>query len=75
LTIPEHNVSSIPSLGIAGEDRELVTDESAARLVKAGGRLVQHARYYWLLLAEAHLNQRRFGEILGRIALLPLRTG
>jgi hypothetical protein len=22
------------------------------RLVKTGGRLVKHARYYWLLLAE-----------------------
>ena len=26
------------------------------RLVKTGGRLVKHARYYWLLLAEGHLN-------------------
>jgi len=38
-------------------------------------RLVKHARYYWLLLAEGHLNRRRFGAMLGRIALLPLRTG
>jgi hypothetical protein len=27
------------------------------RLVKTGGRLVKHARYYWLLLAESHLTQ------------------
>jgi hypothetical protein len=39
------------------------------RLVKTGGRLVKHARYYWLLLAEGHLNRRRFGAMLGRIAL------
>jgi Transposase DDE domain group 1 len=26
------------------------------RLVKTGARLVKHARYYWLLLAEAHLH-------------------
>ena len=26
------------------------------RLVKTGGRLVKHARYYWLLLAESHLH-------------------
>src|ERR1017187_8119511 len=45
------------------------------RLVKTGGRLVKHARYYWLLLAEGHLNRRRFGAMLGRIAVLPLRTG
>jgi hypothetical protein len=25
------------------------------RLVKTGGRLVKHARYYWLMLAESHL--------------------
>jgi len=29
------------------------------RLVKTGGRLVKHARYYWLLLAEGHLTRRR----------------
>ena len=28
------------------------------RLVKTGGRLVKHARYYWLLLAEGHLTRR-----------------
>ena len=31
------------------------------RLVKTGGRLVTHARYYWLLLAESHLTRRLFG--------------
>src|SRR5665647_2706925 len=31
------------------------------RLVKTGGRLVKHARYYWLLLAESHLTKRLFG--------------
>jgi hypothetical protein len=45
------------------------------RLVKSGGRLVKHARYYWLLLAEGHLTRRRFGAMLGRIALLPIPTG
>jgi hypothetical protein len=30
------------------------------RLVKTGGRLVKHARYYWLLLAESHLTRRLF---------------
>src|SRR5580704_16808208 len=28
------------------------------RLVKTGGRLVKHARYCWLLLAESHLTRR-----------------
>ena len=45
------------------------------RLVKTGGRLVKHARYYWLLLAEGHPNRRRFGAMLGRIALLPIPAG
>ena len=45
------------------------------RLVKTGGRLVKHARYYWLLLAEGHLNRRRFGAMLGRLALLPVPAG
>ena len=45
------------------------------RLMKTGGRLVKHARYYWLFLAEGHLNRRRFGAMLGRIALLPVPTG
>jgi len=45
------------------------------RLVKTGGRLVKHARYYWLLLAESHLTRRLFGSMLRRIAALPLLTG
>ncbi len=45
------------------------------RLVKTGGRLVKHARYYWLCLAEGHLNRWRFGAMLGRIAMLPVGTG
>ena len=42
------------------------------RLVKTGGRLVKHARYYWLMLAEGHLTRARFTAMLRRIALLPL---
>jgi len=33
------------------------------RLVKTGGRLIQHARYYWLLLAESHLTRRLFADM------------
>ena len=36
---------------------------------------VQHARYYWLLLAEGHLNRKLFGEMLGRIWALPVPGG
>ena len=45
------------------------------RLVKTGRRLVKHARYYWLLLAESHLTRRLFEAMLRRIAALPLPTG
>ena len=42
------------------------------RQVKTGGRLVKHARYYWLMLAEGHLTRARFSAMLRRIALLHL---
>ena len=45
------------------------------RLVKTGGRLIKHARYYWLLLAESHLTRRLFGNMLRRIAALPSPAG
>ena len=45
------------------------------RLVKTGGRLVKHARYYWLLLAESHLTRRLFGSMVRRIEALPLPAG
>jgi hypothetical protein len=40
------------------------------RLVKTGGRLVKHARYYWLMLAESHLTRRLFGSMVLRIGAL-----
>jgi hypothetical protein len=45
------------------------------RLVKTGGRLVKHARYHWLLLAESHLTRRLFANMLRRILALPLPAG
>jgi hypothetical protein len=45
------------------------------RLVKTGGRLIKHARYYWLLLAESQLTRRLFGSMVRRIASLPLAAG
>jgi hypothetical protein len=44
-------------------------------LVKTVGRLVKHARYYWLLLAESLLTRRLFGAMLCRIARLPVPSG
>jgi hypothetical protein len=41
------------------------------RLVKTGGRLVNHARYDWLLLAESHLTRLLFADMLAKIGMLP----
>jgi hypothetical protein len=45
------------------------------RLVKTGGRLVKHARYYWLMLAESHLTRRLLGSMIRRIDALAAATG
>jgi hypothetical protein len=45
------------------------------RLVKTGGRLVKHALYYWLLLAESHLTRRLFGAMVQRMVALTIRAG
>ncbi len=45
------------------------------RMVKTGGRLIKHARYCWLLLAEGHLTRRLFGVMLQRIPALPSPAG
>lgn len=45
------------------------------RLVKTGGRLTRHARYYWPLLAESHLTRRLFRSMPQRIWALPMPTG
>jgi len=55
------------------ENRSLTSLQQ--RLVKTGGRLVKHAWYCSLLLAEGDLNRWRFGAMLGRIALLPVPAG
>jgi DDE family transposase len=44
------------------------------RLVKTGGQLIQHARYY-LMLAESHLTRRLFAGMLTKIAMLPSPAG
>jgi Transposase DDE domain group 1 len=45
------------------------------RLVKTGSRLVKHARYCCLLLAESHLTRPLFGSMVRRIELRSLPTG
>ena len=43
--------------------------------MKTGGRLLKHARYDWLLLAESHLTRRLFGAMVRRIGLLSVPAG
>jgi hypothetical protein len=57
----------------AGRDRSLTSLQQ--RLVKTGGQLLKHARYYWLLLAESHLTRRLFGAMVWRIESLLLPAG
>ena len=45
------------------------------RLVKTGGRLVKHARYCWLLLADSRLTRRLFASMVRRIGALAMATG
>jgi hypothetical protein len=45
------------------------------RRVKTGRRLIKHARHFWLLLAEAYLHRRLFGQVLQRIWALPVPSG
>ncbi len=45
------------------------------RFVKTGGRVVKHARYYWLMLAESHLTRRLFGSMVRRIDGLAVGAG
>jgi len=59
----------------AGRDRQVVAAQLAAAAVKAGGRLIKHARYYWVLLAESYLTRPLFSSMLRRIATLPSRAG
>ena len=50
----------------------ILVHRSLLALAKTGRRLVKHASYYWLLLAEGHLTRKRFASMLRRIAMLPL---
>jgi hypothetical protein len=56
-------------------NRVLLVDFQGSGVTSDDGRLVKHARYYWLFLAEGHLRRRRFGSMLRRIAALPMPDG
>jgi hypothetical protein len=62
-------------LQLSNQDLSWVAAQYALTVVKTRGRLIKHARYYWLLLAESHLTWRLFGGMLQRIVTLPVPAG
>ncbi len=76
LTIIAYNLGNLwRRLALPQRIRNWSLTSLQQRLVKTGGRLVKHARYYWLFLAEGHLNRRLFASMLRLIAALPLPDG
>lgn len=76
LSVLAYNLGNLwRRLGLPRRTKSLSLTSLQHRLMKTGGRLVKHARYYWLLLAEGHLNRRLFGDMLHKIWALPLPSG
>jgi hypothetical protein len=71
LSLPSRAVVRFPSK--RGTAEQWIKEDKQS--VKTGGRLVKHARYYWLLLAEGHLTRPVFAAILRGIWALPLPVG
>ena len=76
LSVLAYNLGNLwRRLGLLRRIKSLSLTSFQHRLMKTGGRLVKHARYYWLLLAEGHLNRRLFGDMLHKIWALPVPGG
>jgi hypothetical protein len=76
LSVLAYNLGNLwRRLGLPRRIKSLSLTSLQQRLMKTGGRLLKHARYYWLLLAEGHLNRRLFGDMLHKIWALPLPSG
>jgi hypothetical protein len=45
----------VAAFGVTAQDCQRLLTSLQQQLVKMGGRLLKHARYYWLLLAESRL--------------------
>ena len=68
LSVPAYNLGNLwRRLGLPHRIKSWSLTSLQQRLMKTGGRLVKHARYYWLLPAEGHLNRRLFGDMLHRM--------
>ncbi len=76
LSVRAYNLGNLwGRLGLPRKVKSWSLTSLQQRFVKTGGRLVKHARYCWLLLAEGHLTRQRFDSRLRMIAALPLPDG
>ncbi len=75
LSVLAYTLGNLWRLGLPHRIKSWSLTSLRHRLMKTGGRLVKHARYYWLLLAKGHLNRRLFGAMLHRIWALPPPSG
>jgi hypothetical protein len=76
LSVIAHNLGNLwRRLGLPARTGNWSLTSLQQRLVKSGGRLIKHARYYRLLLAESHLTRRLFAGMLRKIVALPLPAG
>ena len=70
-----HFLESPVSEARAGAGSSVSFDGNTEAPARNGIAQSTHARSYWLLLAEGHLNRKLFGEMLGRIWALPVPGG
>ena len=76
LSVLAYNLGNLwPRLALPKKIENWSLTSLQQRLVKTGGRLVMHARYCWLLLAESHLPRRLFGSMVRRVDALPVTAG
>ncbi len=76
LSVIAYNLGNLwRRLGLSQRIKNWSLTSLQQRLVKTGGRLIKHARYYWLLLAESHLTRRLFGSMVRKMEALPSPAG
>ncbi len=62
-------------LQLSNQNLGWMNAQYALTVVKTGGRLIKHTRYYWLLLAEGRLTRQLFARMLRKITLLSSPAG
>jgi len=75
LSVLAHNLGNLWRLVLPKRIDAMSLTSLQQRSMKTGGRLVMHARYFWLLLAESHLTRHLLGAMLRRTWGLQVPTG